>query len=534
MKTRLPDFLNVYYDGGSFPLKVESACVSGDIEVGFGLSDEMLTVSVRADTTRLRWLRLRWNFSENDIPSGQSKVFGDIWERGYGNLHWDSIVPERAMPWYCFATNAGSGCGHTSAFGVRVRPASLCFWYLDGGGVTLWMDIRSGSVGVDLGGRTLEAATVIFRNYYDLTAFEACSRFCGEMCSDPLTTKEPVYGANDWYYAYGNNDGAGILKDAETVAKLTKGLKNRPYMVADMGWDDNCTKGFGAWACGNDKYGDMPALAAKIKSYDVKPGIWVRPLQDLTKPVTEDEMKLRINGNPEIIDPSHPEVIERVKMIFRRMREWGFELIKHDFSTFDIFGRWGFQCDTSFGRSEPWKFFDGTKTSAEIVLNLYSAIFDASEGAVLIGCNTISHLCAGLVHLCRTGDDTSGFEWDRTRKMGVNTLAFRMMQNGKFYAADADCVGIRGEVPWKLNRKWLYALSHSGSPLFVSMKPGICTEEQLDEIRKAYAVNSVQNDVLVPLNWTDDACPSEWLLNGKQISFDWYDGLGTHGFSPVL
>jgi alpha-galactosidase len=109
-----------------------------------------------------------------------------------------------------------------------------------------------------------------------------------------------------------------------------------------------------------------------------------------------------------------------------------------------------------------------------------------------------------------------------------------MMQNRKFYTADADCAGIRGEVPWDLNRKWLYALAHSGSPLFVSLKPGICTKEQLDEIRKAYAVNSVQKDVLAPLNWTDDACPSEWLLNGKQTRFNWYDGLGAHGFSPAL
>jgi hypothetical protein len=66
------------------------------------------------------------------------------------------------------------------------------------------------------------------------------------------------------------------------------------------------------------------------------------------------------------------------------------------------------------------------------------------------------------------------------------------------------------------------------------MKPGICTKEQLDEIRKAYEVNSIQKDVLVPLNWTDDACPSEWLQNGRHISFDWYDGPGAHGFSPVL
>ena len=61
----------------------------------------------------------------------------------------------------------------------------------------------------------------------------------------------------------------------------------------------------------------------------------------------------------------------------------------------------------------------------------------------------------------RTGDDTNGREWERTRKMGVNTLAFRMIQNGIFYMTDADCVGVMGPVPWSLNRLWLDVLARS-------------------------------------------------------------------------
>ena len=60
----------------------------------------------------------------------------------------------------------------------------------------------------------------------------------------------------------------------------------------------------------------------------------------------------------------------------------------------------------------------------------------AAGDMLIIGCNTISHLSAGIVHIYRTGDDTSGKEWDRTRKMGVNTLAFRLAQNEAFYMCD--------------------------------------------------------------------------------------------------
>ena len=37
----------------------------------------------------------------------------------------------------------------------------------------------------------------------------------------------------------------------------------------------------------------------------------------------------------------------------------------------------------------------------------------------------------------RTGDDTSGRIWERTRRMGVNTLAFRLPQHNAFYHIDA-------------------------------------------------------------------------------------------------
>ena len=50
------------------------------------------------------------------------------------------------------------------------------------------------------------------------------------------------------------------------------------------------------------------------------------------------------------------------------------------------------------------------------------------------------------MHLNRTGDDTSGRIWERTRRMGVNTLAFRLPQHNTFYHIDADCVGIFGMI----------------------------------------------------------------------------------------
>ncbi|MDR6811495.1 MULTISPECIES: hypothetical protein [unclassified Arcicella] len=110
---------------------------------------------------------------------------------------------------------------------------------------------------------------------------------------------------------------------------------------------------------------------------------------------------------------------------------------------------------------------------------------EASGETYIIGCNTISHLSAGLFELNRIGDDTSGKEWDRTRKMGINTLAFRGVQQGVFYAADGDCVGLTNQVAWEKNKQWMQLVAKSGTPLFISAQP-----EATGAVQKAFIKES--------------------------------------------
>ena len=63
--------------------------------------------------------------------------------------------------------------------------------------------------------------------------------------------------------------------------------------------------------------------------------------------------------------------------------------------TYDITGKWGFQMTGSITESD-WSFNDKSKTTAEIIKNLYNAIREAAGDMYLIGCNTISHLSAGV------------------------------------------------------------------------------------------------------------------------------------------
>lgn len=159
---------------------------------------------------------------------------------------------------------------------------------------------------------------------------------------------------------------------------------------------------------------------------------------------------------------------------------------------------------------------------------LYQEVYDASRSnnAVIIGCNTIGHLGAGLMHLNRTGDDTSGRIWERTKRMGVNTLAFRLPQHNTFYHIDADCVGIFGKIPWDKNLQWADLLAKSGTPLFVSAMPGALNPEEFEELHQIMLIASEQKEHFVPLDWEETDCPEIWGENSETVTYDWYDDEG--------
>jgi alpha-galactosidase len=279
----------------------------------------------------------------------------------------------------------------------------------------------------------------------------------------------------------------------------------------------------------------MAGMTSQIKRLGVRPGIWIRPLY--TAAAAPQSWRLRSGSAPAgkearfaTLDPSIPEVIETVCQDIRRLTAWGFELVKHDFTSFDILGRWGNAMNAEL-TDKGWHFADRSRTTAEIVIALYQAIREAAGDALLIGCNTFGHLGAGIFELQRIGDDTSGRDFNRTRLMGVNTLAFRGPQHGAFFAADADCAAITPLVPWSLSRLWLDLLATSGTPLFVSADPRAIGPEQKQALQRAYAQASTVLPLAEPVDWMDSTIPACWRAAGRSVEHDWY---GAEGSSPFL
>lgn len=462
-----------------------------------------------ANNDRPEFIELKWNVT----PDENTFVLGDAWERSYADLGFIKLEDNnRPMPWYFIATDKKK----CFCLGVKTGCNSFVSFRYDKNGVTALADVRNGGNGVHLDGRKLHVASFICAFYDNAEVIDNLKDFCSKMCADGIFPETRIYGGNNWYYAYGKSSYKQIISDAAFQAELAEGIDNRPFEVIDDCWQINSCAG--PWYP-NRKFKDMKKLADEIKSLGVRPGIWVRLLRNKDRKIKKD-WKLTRKGGRQYLDPTHPEAQAYIKADIERIKSWGYELLKHDFTTADLFGCYGRDMDDKVTKIDSWHFYDKTKTNAEIVLDLYRLIRESAGDMLIIGCNTVSHLSAGYVHIYRTGDDTSGLEWKRTKEMGVNTLAFRLAQNEIFYMCDADCVGIVGDkIPWEKNSQWLHLLSYSNTPLFVSCTDKINEKKKCD-LRKAYIAFN-QPHSIKPVDIYENKTPRQWEIDGKTVTYDW-------------
>ncbi|MDR3713139.1 MAG: hypothetical protein P4L51_10020 [Puia sp.] len=472
--------------------------------------ESSMSVRVHAPGLSIEAVRLSWN----QAFANTARYLGDHWERSYGDLAWEGADLARKAPWYLLVYDGKQ----THAFGVKTGAKSICYWQAGPQQLELVLDMHSGGSGVLLGDRVLYAAEIVTtQSEPGEIPFQTDTRFCRMLCDQPRLPAKPVYGINDWYFAYGNNSKNLILESTRAMAELATDNDNRPFSVIDDGWEGE------TFLRSNSKFGDMSVVAADIKKIGMRPGIWTRVLLANSKdnPLALIPVRSGEGGSHDrYVDPTIPENLQRVSKIVSGYRNWGFELVKHDYSTYDLFGRWGMNMKEEM-TTPGWHFHDRSRTNAEIVFDLYKTIREAAGPMYLIGCNTISHLSAGIFELNRIGDDTSGKEWARTLKMGVNTMGFRLPQHNTFYAVDGDCVGLTTLVPWDKNRQWMQLLAESGAPLFISAQKEATGEEQRSFIKHCFTLAAKVQPTGEPLDWLTNPRPAKWRLNGRVVDFAW-------------
>jgi len=130
----------------------------------------------------------------------------------------------------------------------------------------------------------------------------------------------------------------------------------------------------------------------------------------------------------------------------------------------------------------------------------------------------------------RTGDDTSGRDWNRARKMGVNTLGFRLPQHRTFFLVDPDCTPVTKSVPLAMTRQWLVVVARSGAVLFISVDPESVTAEEKGLLKTALTAAARIQPEAEPLDWMETTSPECWRLGGKAERFMWFGKEGVDFF----
>ena len=494
-----------------------------NVQYEYILENRSAKIVIYPNEDPIKYIKLRFR---GDF-SGVDKIYGDDWARcSYAHpLTWQSIRPERCLPWFCYVSTGKK----LYCYGVKTGADCFASWYVDSKGITLFLDLSNGSGGTFLKEPLTACEVVESEGREDETTFETAKRFAGYMCDKPVLPNEPVFGVNNWYWAYGDISAESVLQETDYLMLMTNGTKHRPYMIIDDGWQKHRTVNAeggdyigGEWQP-NDKFGDMKKLADKIHDKGAKAGLWFRPL--LTREKFSEECILTdgIGGN--ILDPSHPEVLKKAEKDACRIRAWGYELIKHDFTQMDMFGSFNDSIEINDNLniySKRRVFYDKTKTNATIIKNLYKSIAKGAGDAEVIGCNVFGHLSAGIHSVHRIGGDTSGRNFEITRSDGVNSM-MRLPLNKAFYLADPDCAAFTQMVNHEQNLDFMEMCAITGVATIASVAPDILTKKELKRINTIFKMADENKYEYGIHAYDKTSCPDTFIgRDGEKKTFDWY------------
>lgn len=508
---RTPDDIKIQTENSPFRFEEKGTANDTRAEVKFAVKDSVLNITLYPNGDAVKYIRLRWN---GDISSVNS-LLGDSFVRSQtDDVLWHAFLPHYQMPWY-FYTNDGE-CLH--GYGVKTGCNSFASWYADAYGITLMLDVRNGSSGV-ICDELLCAKVVCREGLSGENMYNAAHEFCKLMCDKPNLPQTAIYGLNNWYWAYGAIEEKVVLEEAEYLGKLTKGFKNRPFMTIDDGWQVAHVKGKyngGPWNLTNENFESMQATAEKIHNLDCKAGIWIRLLLTLSHVPSEASYNSPYTQSAIVLDPSHEYSKQKIYNDVKMLSGWGFDMIKHDFSFFDLFG-------ATLSNNMPPHFYDKTKTNAQIVREFYELVQSAAGDTLIMGCNTVNHLAAGVHQIQRSGNDTSGRHFEFTRRYGVHSM-MRAPQNNAFFKTDPDCAAFTEKVSTPLNLDFLEMAAITGSATFASVTPGILNAQEEKRLQEIFSIaDKIEpQDYATIRDWTRTAVPSEFEYLGKPYNYNWY------------
>ena len=516
---RKPDFVYGATDASSLRFEEDDNGVDCPVQYEYKIEKDSAKIIVYPSGSPVKYLKFRFSgdFSRVD------KVYGDQFERQSfkAYLEWRSVMGSRILPWFCYVV----ADNRMACYGVKTGCDCFAMFQVDTHGVTLFLNLCNGNDGTDLQEPLLACEVVQLFGKEGDDEYDLAKSFAKKMCDNPVLPKTPIFGVNNWYWAYSHISFESVCQESAYLQEMTMGCKNRPCMIIDDGWQKNRIAGRGHYIGGeweaNDRFNDMRKMADEIRKRNQKAGLWFRPL--LTQGNLPQGVAYADYAMGVVMDASHPYTLETVYQDAKKIRDWGYEVIKHDFSTLDITGL----ALTSDRHDyllckEGYRFFDKTKTTATIMKNLYKAIQLGAGDADVIGCNVIGHLSAGIHSTQRTGNDSSGRSFELTRRHSVNAV-MRLPMNNMFFNVDPDCAAFTDMVSADINLDFLEMCALTGMTTLASVTPNILTDKEMQRINEIYKMADSGKYEYGIVNFTKTANPEIFISKDKKTirEFDW-------------
>ncbi len=270
-------------------------------------------------------------------------------------------------------------------------------------------------------------------------ALDRFTAYLGRNRRTVFSRKPFVYST--WYY-YGETVTEADVD--ENLCEIEK--KKLPFDVfqIDSGWE----KTHGDWEA-NDKFpSGMKAVADRIKTLGMTAGIWTCPFtvefdSDVfrahpawfLRDAKGEFIRFRINCDFAVMDVTNPEALAWVRGLYEKLRDWGYDYHKLDFT------RAAFMYDKC-------ERYDRSVTITQAYQKAMKIIREAiGKRAYLVVCGGMYDSLIGICDCQRTGSDVKSMWLDMNGKtpkipFTVKQNSFRCFMNG-WWHNDADALMVR-------------------------------------------------------------------------------------------
>ncbi|HIU98804.1 MAG TPA: alpha-galactosidase [Candidatus Limadaptatus stercoripullorum] len=285
---------------------------------------------------------------------------------------------------------------------------------------------------------------------------------------------EKLAGYTSWYNYFANIDASTIRRDLDGLISATKGLqvaKDSEIFQIDDGWQT----AVGDWEIDAVKFpkpakdkGGLAAIVDEVHAAGMKAGLWLAPFcvgsdAEVLRKNPEWILKTRKGGKRKAIagfngwggpldpfyafDLENEEVCDHIKGVFKKVWEWGFDLVKLDF----LYAACMFPRG---GKTRGRLMHEAMKFLREECLD--DKKINGGGQKLLLGCGVPIVSALGYVEACRIGCDVDLTYKPRfygkctneeivSAENAMNNTIWRSHLDGNFFLADPDVFFLRGE-----------------------------------------------------------------------------------------